>query len=285
MAQTHTENLTTATESWRGWRRNVFYAIVTVLLVGVGIVFWKVNLFPILAWLPEEFLNGFYASQLEFDHITHGDFGPHVIHYLAISATHWSLMIGLALQYRNPLSKVAPMWQVTGGMTVVTLTYPFADVSRIPPPVFAIIALAVVAGLLHPGRIFRTAPRFPDKAMLGLGLAAAIPIVFLIVDQLGLQASGVDADPHWQGLHYNFMGEFGLVFLLVLALGASSLPGWRYSVWTGGFLAALMGMGFVVYPDMSSSQGLIWGLALVGFAALWVKLGQRRYRTAVGARG
>ncbi len=285
MAQTHTENSTTATESWRGWRRSVFYAIVTVLLVGVGIVFWKVNLFPILAWLPEEFLNDFYASQLEFDHITHGDFGPHVIHYLAISATHWSLMIGLALQYRNPLSKVAPMWQVTGGMTVVTLTYPFADVSRIPPPVFAIIALAVVAGLLHPARIFKTAPKFRDRPMWGLALAAAVPVVFMIVDQLGLQASGVEADPHWQGLHYNFMGEFGLIFLLVLTLGASSLPGWRYSVWTGTFLAALMGMGFVVYPDMSSSQGLLWGLALVGFAGLWITLGERRYRTAVGVRG
>ncbi len=269
---------------WSRWQRNVFYAIVSVMLLGVALTFWKVNLFPILAWLPDDFLNELYASQLEFDHITSGHFAPHTIHYLAIAATHWSLMIGLGLQFKNPMSKVAPMWQVTGGMTVVALTYPFADISRIPPPVFAIIALAVVAGLLHPAKMFKTAPRFRDRTMLAMAIAAAIPIVVMIFDQLGLQASGVAADPHWQGLHYNFMGEYGLVLLLILALGASSLPGWRYSVWTGAFLSILMGTGFVVYPEMTSSQGVIWGLAMIGFGAVWLLLGERRRRSTIERR-
>jgi hypothetical protein len=194
-------------------------------------------------------------------------------------------MIGLALQFRNPMSKVAPMWQVTGGMTVVMLTYPFADVSRIPPPVFAIIGLAVVAGLLHPARIFKTAPRFRDRPMLVVAIAAAIPIAIMIFDQLGLQASGVEADPHWQGLHYNFMGEYGLVLLLVLALGASSLPGWRYSVWTAAFLSTIMGAGFVVYPGMTSSKGVVSGLLMNCFGLVWLFLGERRHlRTQTGAR-
>ena len=270
--------------AWPPWQRTVFYSVISVMLLGVGVIFWKVNLFPILAWLPESFLNSFYESQLAFDHITLGSFYPHTIHYLAISATHWSLMIGLALQLRNPLSKVAPMWQVTGGMTIVTFTYPFADVSRIPPPVFGVIALAIVAGLLHPARIFRTRPRFPDRTMLSVALVAAIPAALMIVDQLGIQASGSEVDPHWQGLHYNFMGEFGLILLLVLALGSSSLPGWRYSVWTGGFLSALMGVGFAVYPRMASSLGQTRGFAMIVFAAVWILLGERRLRTESSAQ-
>lgn len=72
------------------------------------------------------------------------------------------------------------------------------------------------------------------------------------------------------------MAEFALVLILVLGLGASSLPGWRYSVWTGGFLLALLGTGFLVFPDQASSQGVFWGLAMIGLAATWILLGEKR---------
>ena len=265
-----------ATQEWSGWRRTAFYAIITVLLAGVGITFWKVNLFPVLAWFPDEFLNEFYASQLEFDHITHGEFAPHKIHYLAIASTHWSFMIGLILQFREPASKVAPMWQVTAGIAIVTLTYPFIDIGRVPPPVFAIIGLALVAGWLHPGNLFRRPPGPWRPTMAVLAIVAAIPTVMLIVSEVGHQAAGVETDAHWQGLHYSFMGEYGLVLILVLALGASALPGWRYSVWTGAFQAALMGFGFISFPDMTSSRGVAWGIAMFTFGAVWLILGERR---------
>jgi hypothetical protein len=265
------------------WIRLAFYTVVGFLLAGVVITFWKVNLFPVLAWAPDGFLETFYASQLEFDHITTGDFSSHRIHYLAIAATHWSLIFGLMLQFKRPMSKVAPMWQVTAGIAVVTLTYPFIDVSRIPPQVFGVIGMALVAGLLHPAVIFRFHPRPWDKTMLALVAIAAIPTVWMVVDQVGLQASGIEADPHWQGLHYNFMGEYGLVLLLVLALGAGSLPGWRYSVWTGTFLTVLMGAGFVTHPNAVSSQGALWGLVMIGFGLGWLVLGERRHRQSVTA--
>jgi hypothetical protein len=276
--QTRTANEAGVEKSAR-FRMAAFYVVVTLLMAGVTVTFWKVNLFPFLAWLPDEFLNNFYASQLEFDHITSGDFSSHTIHYLAIAATHWSFIFGLALQFKNPLTKIAPMWQVTAGIAVVTLTYPFIEVSRIPPPIFGVIVFALIAGLLHPARIFRTPIRFRNKTMLLLAAVAAVPTVFMIVGQVGLQASGVDADPHWQGLHYSFMSEYGLVLLLVLALGASSLPGWRYSTWTGAFLTALLGVGFVSHPESASSRGTLWGLTMVVFSLVWLLLGERRHRS------
>lgn len=265
--------------NWSRLRKVAFYSVIVVLLVGINGAFWRVNLFPLLAWFPDDFLNSFYLPQLEFDGISVGDFAQHRIHYLAISASHWgSALIPLILLLRNPVKKVAPMWQLTGGLLVGTLTYPFGDVSRIPPPVFVVITLAVVAGLLHPANIFRTAPRIGDKGMAAICAVAAIPLIMLVVDGVQLQGSAGSADPHWQGLHYQFMGEYGLVSLLLLILGASSLPGWRYSVWSASVVIGLMGAGFVAFPDYPSSEGAVWGLAMVAFAIAYTLMGERRYR-------
>ena len=126
--------------TWSTPRKVAFYSVIAVMLVGINAAFWRVHLFPLLAWFPDDFLNRFYTPQLELDGISVGDFAQHRIHYLAISANHWgAVLIPLLLLFRNPITKVAPMWQVTGGLLVGTLTFPFGDVSRIPPPVFAVI--------------------------------------------------------------------------------------------------------------------------------------------------
>jgi hypothetical protein len=261
---------------WSALRRVGFYTIVLILLVGINVAFWRVNLFPLLAWFSDDFLNEFYASGLDFD----GPFAPHTVHFLAIATVQWSFMIGLLLQLRNPLNKVAPMWQVTGGLSVAALTWPFIEISHIPPPVFAIFIHALIAGLLHPAGIFRMRPRIGSKSMAVRWALAVAPLLVLFTRQLRLQANGVDADPHWQGLHYQFVAEYSLLLILVLGLGTSSLPGWRYSVWTGTILLGVLGTGFLTHPNQVSSQGESWGLAMIGFAAAWLVLGERRHRAA-----
>lgn len=259
--------------TWRTPRGVAFYTIVVVLLVGINVAFWRVHLFPFLAWLPDDLLNDFYASGQGFE----GAFAPHKVHFLAIAANHWAMLIGLIVQFRNPISKIAPMWQATGVILLSAATWPFNDVSRIPPPVFAVLVLAVVAGLLHPADIFRRRPHVGSRTMAALWGLAIVPVVILLTSQMRLQMTGMPADPHWQGLHYNFMAEYALVLILVLGLGASSLPGWRYSVWTGGFLLALLGTGFVAFPDQTSSQGVLWGLVMIGFSVAWILLGEKRF--------
>ena len=266
----HTSN----TPQWSAPRRVGFHTIVLILLIGINVAFWRVHLFPLLAWLSDDFLNEFYASGLDFD----GSFAPHTVHFLAIAAVQWSFMIGLLLQLRNPLNKVAPMWQSTGGILVAALTWPFIELSHIPPPVFAVLALAVIGGLLHPAVILRKRPRIGSKPMAALWALAVVPLLILLTRQLRLQVNGAEADPHWQGLHYQFVAEYGLLLILVLGLGASSLPGWRYSMWTGTFLLCLLGTGFLTHPNQVSSQGESWGLVMIGFAAAWFVLGERRHR-------
>ena len=270
------------TESaWGRSRRIAFYAATAVPLLSLGVLFWKVNLFWIFAWLPGDFLEGLYASQLEFDHVV-GPFVPHIIHYLALSVSHLMVLAGLALQLTRPRTNVAAAWQGAGGLFLSVLTLPFVLVSvgpsHVPPPILVVIALVVAAGLLHPANPVRKLPRPADQIMTGLWAIAAIPALLLTITQIRLELSGVPADPHWQGLHYNFMAEFGLHVVLAGLLGASALSGWRYSAWTASFMVALLGMGFMVYPDLPGSQGAGWGVAMIGWAVLYLAAGEMRHR-------
>lgn len=272
---------------WGRARKTAFYAVIALLLAGIGVVFWKVNLFWVLAWLPGDFLERFYASELESGQIT-GPFGPHIIHYLALSASHVVVLFGLALQLRRPWTMVALIWQSAGALFLSVLTLPFALVSvglsQVPPAVFAAMALVFAAALLHPGNPVRKPPKPADRLMSGLWVIAAIPSAFLVISQLQLELSGVPADPHWQGHHYNFMAEYGLHVILVGLIGASTLSGWRYSAWSASFMVGLFGAGSIVYPDLSGSQGPIWGIAMVVWAGVYLLATESRHRRNGGTR-
>jgi hypothetical protein len=267
--------------SWGTGRKAAFHSIVILLVVAMTVAFWKLNFFPVLAWLPEDVLERLYASQLEFDKVE-GAFAPHIIHYLALSASHVMVLFGLALQLRRPWTKVAPIWQASGGLALSVLTLPFVIVSvgtePIPPAVLAVMALVIAAWVLHPSTPLRQLPTPADRLMTGLWAVALIPAAVLTVSQLRLELTGVAADPHWQGLHYNIMAEYGLHVILVGLLGASALHGWRYSAWTASFMIGLLGVGFIVYPDHAGSQGSAWGIAMVVWAALYLMAAETRHR-------
>ena len=277
-------DLGSTVSGWGRARRIAFYAVIALLLVNIGGLFWKVNLFWLFAWLPEDFLERFYASQLEFDRVG-GPFAPHVVHYLALSASHVMVLFGLALQLRRPWTKVAPIWQAAGGLFLSILTLPLVLVSvgpsQIPPAVLLVMALAVSAVLLHPGDPLRKPPKPADPLMTGLWAIAVIPAALLTIAQVRLELNGVAADPHWQGLHYHMMAEFGIHFVLVGLLGASALSGWRYSAWSASFMVALLGVGFIVYPDLAGAQGTSWGVAMIIWAVLYLTAGEVRHQRQV----
>jgi hypothetical protein len=228
-------DLASTASAWGGARRIAFYAVIVLLVASLGGLFWKVNLLWLFAWLPEDSLERLYASQLQFDRVG-GPFAPHVVHYLALSASHVMVLFGLALQLRRPWAKVAPIWQAAGGLVLSILTLPLVLVSvgpsQIPPAILLIMLLVFTAALLHPGNPVRKRPTPADPLMTGLWGIAVIPAALLTTAQIRLELNGVAADPHWQGLHSNFMAEYGLHILLVGLLGASALSGWRYSAWS-----------------------------------------------------
>jgi hypothetical protein len=134
------------------------------------------------------------------------------------------------------------------------------------------------AALLHPGNPVRKPPKPADPLMTGLWAIAAIPAALLTIAQVRLELNGVAADPHWQGLHYNWMAEYGVHIVLVGPLGASALSGWRYSAWSASFMVALLGVRFIVYPDLTGSQGTGWGVAMIIWAVLSFTAGELRHQ-------
>jgi len=267
--------------SWGRGRMAVFYSIVILLLVGMNVAFWKLHLFPVLAWMPEDFLERFYSDFWSSAGVD-GAFTPHIIHLLALSASHVMVLFGLALQLRRPWTKTAPMWQAAGGLVLSVLTFPFVFFSvgteAFPPAVLVVIALVIAAAVAHPSTPISRLPTPANRLMTGLWAVAALPAAFLTVAQLQLQLTGVTADPHWQGVHYNFMAEYGLHVILVGLLGASVLSGWRYSAWSASFMVGLLGAGFVVYPNHPGSQGLAWGIPMLIWSVLYLMAAETRHR-------
>lgn len=192
------------------------------------------------------------------------------------------VLVGLALQLRRPWTKVAPIWQAAGGLFLSILTLPLVLVSvgpsQISPAVLLVMALAVTAALLHPGNPVRKPPKPADPLMTGLWAIAVIPATLHTIAQVRLELNGIAADPHWQGLHYNIMAEYGMYIVLVGLLGASALSGWRYSAWSASFMVALLGVGFIVYPDLTGSQGPGWGVAMIIWAVLFFTAGEVRHQ-------
>lgn len=252
-----------------------------VLVVGA----WQVNVVPVAAWLPAEVADDLLASQLARDGIPASGFHLHRVHYLALAAAHLALIAALILQLRRPIAHEAPMWQASAGLAVTMLTWLLVDTSSIPPFVPVILVAAIVAGLLHPTAPLRRLPRHVDRSMLLAGAALAVPLLVYGFGQLRIQMAGGSGDPHWVALHYNFMAEYAIQLTVAVWAGASAMRGWQWSVWIAAGMAALLGAGFVVHADLSSSRGPVWGLLLVGWALLWVALGIRRRRSETTVDG
>jgi hypothetical protein len=261
----------------RRWGFRVAVAVpLFVLVVGA----WQVNLVLVAAWLPAEVADDLLGSQLARDGIAGSGFAIHRIHYLALAAAHLAVIAALVLQLRRPRDHEAPMWQASVGLGLAMTTWLLVDTTSIPPFVPVILISVVVAGALHPTAPVLRRPRAADPTMLLAAGALALPLLVFGAGQLRIQmaASGGSTDAHLTALHYNFMAEYALQLTVAAWAGASAMRGWRWSVRIAAAMAALLGLGFTVYPDLSSSRGPVWGLLLAGWGALWLWLGERRHR-------
>lgn len=257
-------------------KKMAFLATVVLLLAPLVVVLGRETFFWAYAWLPAARLESLFADTFG------GAFRPHLIHILALSASHTMVLVGLVVQFRRPVRRVAPIWQATAGLLLALLTWPFIFASTgldaIPPPVYIIMVLAILAGFLHPARPVTRLPVPADRVMTVLWLVAAIPALFLVSSQLRLQLIGIAGDPHWEHAHYNLMAEYGLHLLLVPLLGASTLAGWRISAWTAAFMVGVVGVGFVALPNAAGSGGTFWGLAMIAWALVWLVATEFRQR-------
>jgi hypothetical protein len=245
-------------------RKLGFYVVLGLLVLGLTIQWW-VMVTPALVWFPDDFVNDFFSSRVD-------EFAIHRIHRLALALSHVIVLVGLAVQFCRPEEREAPMWQASAffGMAIVVNLIVGPTAEQVPPPLWIIFGLGLLAGVLHPTSPLLRIPRPTDLRLLALVGVLAVPMMFYVVDQVGLQISGVDADPHWAGSHYQFAGEFGIHLILLGLISTADFTGRRITAWIAGMSALLMGAASVVFADQVSSLGPAWGAALAAWGVVFI---------------
>jgi hypothetical protein len=249
-------------------RRVAFYAVVGLLVLGLAIQWWVV-VTPVLVWFPDDFVNDFFASRLD-------EFAIHRIHRLALALSHVIILVGLAIQFQRPQAKEAAMWQVSAFfVTAIVLNLiigPTAE--QVPPPLWIIFSLGVLAGVLHPTSPILRFPKVASPRLLALTAALAVPVLIYVFDHVNLQVNGVATDPHWESSHYQFIAEFGLHLILLGCVASTVFTGRRLTTWMAGLAAVVMGSASVVFSEQTSSLGIGWGLALAVWGLAFIVVGR-----------
>lgn len=258
--------------------RRIAFLVVVGLLVLVLAVQWWVVVTPIFVWFPDGFVNDVFAPRVD-------EFSIHRIHRLALALSHVMVLVGLILQFRRPAEKKGPMWQTSAfflfAIILNLVVRPTSE--QLPPPLWIIFGLGVLAGILHPSSPLLHIPKVSDWRLGAMTLIMGIPMAIYALGQIGLQMGGVATDPHWVDSHYQFAGEFGFHLILVSLVSCTTFTGRRITAWMAGLAALLMGVASMVFPDLTSSLGVGWGLGLAVWGVVFVLMSERRARGAVMA--
>jgi hypothetical protein len=169
-------------------------------------------------------------------------FGIHQLHEMnGGGAINWLLLAGMLLQLHHPERKVAAL-QMANLVVIST------------------IVVSLVAGtFFFPIIIFLV---FTVTAAYLVALAA-VPLIIYAVNHINLQWIAVDE--HAELTHYGMMANMAVTLLLIGLLASFKTVGWPIPAWGAGFVAIVFGLTSVVFPEQSSSVGLLWGI----LAILW----------------
>ena len=203
--------------------------------------------------------------------------GIHRLHVMGIAGVVTAFLLGLLAQVYQPRKRVAVMWgafAIILSVTIGTLVY---GVGR-PEEVIPFLAVTAIALGTHPagwGLVRRT--KQLNAVLLTLVVIAVVPVVLYIVTQLSLTTS--TADPHATMGHYVMM--IGLV-IAPLAYGfvaAIGLTGRRLAVWLAALPMAYFGALSVAFPLQTGSVGVVWGIAAIGWAVVFVGVAEYMRRS------
>jgi hypothetical protein len=216
----------------------------------------------------------------------------HRTHDLTYGFLFTTAIVGLVAQLRRPSQNIAAMLMALipwVGLLLAAILSADPGVIRSAERIL-VAAGTVTAALLHPARrdFFRSfSVSRINWLMLALVVIAAVPLIGFASTNIGLQRTV--ADDHAAMGHYGFMAAFGFTVIGVGLLASLRPQGWRLTAWVAGILPALLGLASVVYPEVSSSLGLIWSLAAIAWGVAFVAAAEltRRGRAPklLGSRG
>jgi hypothetical protein len=218
----------------------------------------------------------------------------HRIHDLTYAFLFGTAVVGLLVQLRTPSKNVAGQLMALIPWVGFVLAFGLSDIliNLLRPPFVPIFGgLTLLATLLHPTwrDLFSSfSVSRVNRVMLTLVIIAAVPLLAFAVTNIGLQRTVIDG--HAAMGHYGYMVAFSFTVIGVGLLASLRPDGWWLSAWVAGLLSVLLGLASVVYPDNSSSLGLVWALAAIAWGVVFVAAADltqdvERRPTLLGSRG
>lgn len=144
-------------------------------------------------------------------------------------------------------------------------------------PLFALVPIAVVVALwwFHPsrGQGVRLSGR-PQILLAALALLAAIPLAIYAFDQAAMQRACVEGDQHCEEFHFAGMAALALALPLVGLVASFRTGGWRITARLVGAAALVFGLSGLLFPDLLSSIGRVWGSVAIAGGVLFVAVAE-----------
>jgi len=237
-------------------RRVGFYTVIALAIVLVVFGLGELLYLGVVGWLGESAL----------EEATQPGAGVHLFHVLTHSLFAWLLLISLAAQLRHAGREFAAGLFALLAMVTYSLGTLISGIFD-PLEVVAIVLLGA-AVWLNPGREGALATPLRRRALL-----ASIPAVagasLVVSGEVGRQVNAVGADQHAEFGHYGLMAAMAVILILAALIGSSSFSGRRLVA--GLAVAGLMYMGVaaIVFPDQTSSIGVVGGVATIGAGLLY----------------
>lgn len=204
-----------------------------------------------------------------------GSFGSQSIYALVIVAGMWMSLLGMAVQFYRPTERVnAILWMPVGLLPSAAIGLATGTEFALVTLILAAVSLVPLA--LHPAG--RSVLRFdrvasPNRLLVGLYAVGAIFLVVYGGQELVKQFTLTGEDV-LRG-HY---GDLAIAAFLVTLLGGLAVfrrRDWRFATWAAGFVALYLGVSSAVFPDASSSLGLVGGVLVAAWAIAFVAMAER----------
>jgi hypothetical protein len=198
------------------------------------------------------------------------DLGIHQVHDLTLFAMLWiALLAPMALLLYRPRSRVntvlAPLVFL---LPFVAITAQVNSSILMLPVIFGALSLVVFA--LHPaGRDLFRFDRVErvNRALAGLLVVAAIPLLAYAGDQMALQFAVTDE--HALFGHFGGMAIASVYVVLMGALAIVRRRDWRFAAYSAGLVAVVIGAASILFA-VESSVGPLWGTLSVVFGVVFV---------------
>ncbi|MGH2491865.1 MAG: hypothetical protein ACRDF9_10175 [Candidatus Limnocylindria bacterium] len=216
---------------------------------------------------------------------THSHFREHHhrVHDLTFAFLFGAAGVGLLAQLLSPSKNVAGQLMALIPWLGLALVFPLTEYWSARGAGFVIVATALFGALTLNAAIFHPSGRDllrsfnasrVDRLMLALVAIAAVPLLAFASTSIGLQRTA--ADDHADLGHYGFMAAFSFTLIGVGVLSSLRPDGWRLTAWVAGLLPALLGLASIVFPDVTSSLSVVWALAAISWAVVFVAAAELR---------